>query len=254
MKLTLKPGLLKYLILAAGGLGLLLRHILYLTGIDGRSLLVEGHWASVVLCGLTFAVVVVVFFSTRSLNGSTDHNAAYPISPLGALGAFCAMLGIGITTIREFAEFSTRLHLLIWVLGLCSTVSLGCVGYFRLTGGKPYPLLHVLPCIYFALRMISRYQLWSSDPQLQDYCFYLSAYVALMLTAYHHAAFDADMGAHRPLWRFSLASVYLCALSLYGNMDTFLMLGCGIWVFTNLTCPCRQCPMPTPNADSSEEG
>ena len=237
MKLTLKPEPLKYLVLAAGGLGLFLRYALYQTGIDGRNLLVKGHWASVALWGLTFATVVVVFLCTRSLDGSTDHAAAYPASLPGAVGAFAAMLGIGITTVSEFAEFSSRLHLLVWALGLCTAVSLGCVGYFRFTGGKPHPLLHALPCIYFALRMVARYQMWSSDPQLQDYCFYLSAYVALMLTAYHHAAFDADMGSHRSLWGFSLVGVYLCALSLYGNMDTLLLLGCGIWTFTNLTRP-----------------
>lgn len=254
MKLTVKPGLLKYLILAAGGLGLILRTVLYRTGIDGRGLLVEAHWAATTLWCLTFAAVAAAFVFTRSLDGATDHAAAYPASLQGALGAFAAMLGIGMTTVSEFAEFSSRLHLLIWVLGLCTTVSLGCIGVFRLKGGKPHPLLHALLCVYFALRMVSRYQLWSSDPQLQDYCFYLSAYVALMLTAYHHAAFDADMGAHRSLWLFSLASVYLCVLSLYGSMDSLLLLGCGIWAFTNLTRPCRHSSIEKPGVHGHKEG
>ena len=105
--------------------------------------------------------------------------------------------------------------------------------------------------------MVSRYQMWSSDPQLQDYCFYLTAYVALMLTAYHHAAFDAGMGSHKLLWFFSLAAMYLCCLSLKGNADTVLLLGCGVWAFTNLTHltvrPRRQRPALDLSEDPAEE-
>lgn len=257
MKLTLKASHLKYLILEAGGLGLVLRLALYATGIDGRGLLVEGHWASIALWGLTFLVAAAIFLFTRTLDGPTDHETAYPVSFQGAIGAFTAMLGIAVTSVSEFSEFSSSIHLIVWVLGICSAVSFGCVGVLRLTGGKSHPLLHALPCIYFALRMVSRYQLWSSDPQLQDYCYYLLAYVALMLTAYHHAAFDANMGCHRSLWRLGLASVYLCTLSLSSNMDTLLLLGCGAWAFTNLTnltsCPCRQSLALTPEENSRQE-
>jgi hypothetical protein len=142
------------------------------------------------------------------------------------------MLGIAVTSVSEFSEFSSSLHLIVWVLGVCSAISFGCVGVLRLTGGKSHPLLHALPCIYFALRMVSRYQLWSSDPQLQDYVFYLGAYVALMLCAYHHAAFDADMGKHGSLWFWSMAAVYLCCLALPNSQDGYLPF-LGIWVITN---------------------
>lgn len=254
MKLTVKPQLLKYLILGAGGLGLALRVILYATGIDGRGLLVQGHWAHIALWLLTLAAAAAILLSTRKLEGTAD---SHPASLSAAVGAFAAAVGIGLTTVSEFAEFSNRLHLIVWVLGLCSTVAMVGIGVSRLTGRMPYFLLHAVVCVYFALRMVAQYQMWSSDPQLLDYCFYLSSYVALMLTAYHHAAFDADMGSHRSLWCFSLASVYLCCLSLKGNWDTLLLLGCGIWAFTNLTnltaLPNSQPPVPALDADESEE-
>lgn len=226
---------LKYLVPAAGGLGLALRVLLYATGIDGRGLLVRGHWAATALCILSAAVLAGVFLLTRKLDGAVDHGAAYPASKAAAAGAFVAMLGLGLTTVREFATFSNRLHLIAWLLGLCATLFMGCIGICRLKGKKPSFLLGATVCLYFALRMVSRYQRWSADPQLYDYCFYLMAYVALMLTAYQHAAFDADMGSHRSLWLYSLMAVYLCCVSLKGTSDTFLLLGCGIWAFTNLT-------------------
>lgn len=253
MKNPVKADTLKYLIPGAGGLGLVLRILLYATGIDGRGLLVRGYWASTLLCVLTLAVLFFVFLATRSLGGSVDHRAAYPVSAAAAIGAFAAMIGIGITTLGEFAEFSSRLHLLIWALGLLSAVFMGCIGICRLTGKKPSFLLSAVICLYFALRMVSRYQSWSADPQLQDYCFYLMAYVALMLTAYQHAAFDEGLGNHRALWFCSLMAVYLCCVSLKGTTDLWLLLGCGIWAFTNLTsvtvCPRRRHAVP----DASEE-
>ena len=43
MRVCTKPNQLKFTILAAGVLGLVLRTILYATGIDGRGLLETGH-------------------------------------------------------------------------------------------------------------------------------------------------------------------------------------------------------------------
>ena len=257
MKLTIKTEQLKFLMLGAGGLGLALRIALYATGIDGRGLLESGHWAHTAVWILTAAAALVLLICCRSITGPEEVSNAYPPSVTAALGAFAAMVGIGFTTGREFAEFSSRLHLIVWIVGICSVVAQGRIGLCRLTGKKPHFLLHVAVCVYFALRMVSRYQLWSSDPQLQDYCFYLTAYVALMLTAYHHAAFDAGMGSHKLLWFFSLAAVYLCCLSLKGNADTVLLLGCGVWAFTNLTHltvrPRRQRPALDLSEDPAEE-
>lgn len=241
MKLTFHANRLKFLTLGAGGLGLILRILLYATAIDGRGLLVADHWANISLWIVTSVTAAAIFFFTRLIKNPAAPDSASPVSFPAAMGAFAAMLGIAITVGREFAEFSSRLNLIVWVLGLCSVLALGRIGLCRLTGTKTHPLLHAILCIYFALRMVSRYQLWSADPQLQDYCFYLTAYVALMLAAYQHAAFDADIGSHKQLWLFSLAGVYLCMLSLKGNMDTLLLLGCGVWAFTNLTSltPCE---------------
>lgn len=230
MKVAPKADTLKYAVLGAGGLGLVLRILLYATGIDGRGLLIRGHWAGIALVVLTAAVLAAVFIFTRSI-GKT----ARPTGLVSAAGAFAAAIGIGITTVSGFAEFSTRLHLIVWLLGIFSTAAMGIIGFCRITGKKPHFLLSAVICLYFALRMVSRYQLWSSHPQLMDYCFYLGAYLTLMLASYHHAALDEGMGRPRALWFFSLVAVYLCTVSLQSGIDTFLLLGCGAWAFTNLT-------------------
>ena len=235
MKYNIHPKQLKFLIGGAGVLGLALRTLLYTIGFDGRGLLVEQHPVSIALWCLTAAAGAALLVFGFKISGPESYADAYPVSFGAAMGCFALALGLAVTTVREFSKFSTRLHLIIWVLGLVCAVAMVCVGIFRLLGKKPYFLFHTLLCVYFALRMVSLYRVWSSDPCLQDYCFYLCAYVTLMLTAYHQAAFDADMGKHRPLWIFSLAGVYLCCLSLKGSQDGLLLLGSAVWSFTNLT-------------------
>lgn len=235
MKFNMKPNDLKLVMLSAAILGLALRIALYATGFDGRGLLTENHWTAVALWCLTAAAAAVLLVFGRTITGPEAYADAHPVSFGAAMGCFALAAGLALTTIREFSEFSTNLHLAIWVLGLVCAAAMGIVGVCRLLGKKPYFLLHTALCIYFALRMVSQYRTWSSDPFLQDYCFYLTAYVALMLTAYHQAAFDAGMGKHRLLWFYSLGSVYLCCLSMKGSRDTLLLLGCAVWAFTNLT-------------------
>lgn len=246
MKISVKPENLKYLTLGAGGLGLVLRTALYATGFDEKGLLVAGHWAGIALWLLTALLAAGLLFLTRSLQGPRQYQDAHPLSVPAGLGSLGLAAVILITTVSEFSEFSSNISRIAWLLGLCSSIAMGFVAFCRLSGVRPNFACHGVLCIYLALRMVTRYQHWSSDPQLQDYVFYLSAYVALMLTAYHQAAFDADMGKHSSLWLLSLAAVYLCCLSLKDAPDTLLLLAAGIWAFTNLTAltvkPRRQRP------------
>lgn len=235
MKISVKPQLLKFLVLGIGGLGLALRILLYTTGMDEKGLLVEGHWAHTGIWLLTAAAALAMFLFTRPIEGPADHRDCYPVSIPGGLGALATAGAILAASISEIGSAAMPVQRFVWILGFVAAAALAVIGLCRLTGAKAHFLLYGALCLYFALRMVAQYQIWSSDPQLMDYCFYLTAYVALMLTAYHHAAFAADMGSHRKLWFFSLATVYLCCLSLKGTRDTLLMLTGGIWAFTNLT-------------------
>lgn len=258
MKFSVKPQLLKYLVLGAGGLGLALRIALYATGTDEKGLLVTGHWAHIALWILTALTAAAIFLFTKPIEGPKDYRDCHPVSYAAGLGSFAAVAGILITTISEMATPPSTIELVVRIVSFAAMAAFALIGLCRLMGARPSFLLHALVCFYFALRMVWQYQLWSSDPQLQDYCFYLTAYVALMLTAYHHAAFDAGLGKHRYLWLLTLAAVYLCCLSLKGTRDTLLMLTCGIWAFTNLTSltvrPRRQRPALILDGDEPEKG
>ena len=235
MKFNLKSNILKLAILGASALGFFLRKMLYATGIDGRGLIVSDHWSLVALLCLTGAVGAALLLSCLRLKGSDVYEDCYPVSFAGFAGCLAAAAGTAYTVWPEFGRFSSPLDILIWVIGMVSVICFVVIGICRLIRRKPYFLLHAAICLYLALRLVTKYRLWSSDPQVLDYCFYLTAFVALMLTAYHHAAFDAGMGKHRPLWVCALASVYLSCVSLVTKQDAALLAGCALWALTNLT-------------------
>lgn len=233
MPLAVKSNQIKLTFLGAGALGLMLRVILFATGVDKKGLLVSGHWAEVTVWLLTAALALGLFLLLRKCSGPKQYRQAFPASAFSAIGSILAGCAFVLSGAPAAAEGKMAVAEL--ALRFVATAALLGVGYCRFVGRKPYFLLHGAVCLYLALRMVCQYRLWSSDPQLQNYCFNLGAYVALMLTAYQLAAFDAGLGNHRSLWASGLSAVYLCMLSLVGS-EPFLLLCCGIWAFTNLSC------------------
>ena len=163
------------------------------------------------------------------------------------------MFSLGAQVGTELIPPPPGLAQLTQLMGFASSAALAVVGLCRLMGMKPFFLLHVVPCIYFAFRMVCQYRFWSSDPQLQDYCFQLLACVTLMLMSYHHAAFGADIGRHNRLWFFSLISVYLCCLSVASPEGRLLYLGTGIWAYTDLSSLTPKLRRQRPSLNLEEE-
>lgn len=235
MKLSVKPQLLKLFALAGGILGLLLHIVLYETGMDGKGLLISGHWAGGGLWILTALVLAAVILLTRGIRGPEDYRDTHPVSFLGGIGCFVLAAALGMTAWKDWCA-DTTLDILMGVLMFAAALSLIYIGICRMSGGKPAFLAHSVLCACFAIRMVWQYQFWSSDPQLMDYVFFLGAYAALMLAAYQQAAFDADMCSHWALWAASLAAVYFCIVALRAGVDTWILLTGGLWALTNTTC------------------
>ena len=231
MNLSVKPVLLKLLTLSASALGLMLHLVLLATAIDEKGLLISGHWTGTGLWVLTAALTASLFLLTRTLKGPTRYRAAHPASVIAGLGAFLAAGAVVHTALGELSV----LPLAVTVLSLAAAVCLAVMGLCRLLGCQSNFLLSAVISIYFAVRMVTQYRNWNSDPQVLDYAFYLGAYIVLMLYAYQHSAFDSGVGSHRSLWFTGLLAAFLCFVSLTSSVDTWLLLGCGIWAITNLT-------------------
>lgn len=236
IKPALKISALPFLVLGAGGVGLVLRVMLYTLGEDSRGLLPRYHALHVLTLLLTLCVTAVLVLTVKKLDGSNRYRKNFPASTPVGLANFFAAAWLLMSAFSILNKASETLEYLLAALAFCSVVSMGCAGYCRMKGKRPFFLFHSVICLFFAFNMVCRYRSWSANPQLPDYCFHLFACVFLTLSAYYRAAFDVGMGRRRMHLFCSLMAVYLCFLSLVGSGDGRFYFSGGIWALANL-CP-----------------
>lgn len=235
MKLAVKPNQMKLLLGAAGILGLILRAVLYAAGVDSRGLLITGYWSDIALWILTAAVAAVLLLWCRQLPNVKNPRRAFPGSVFSAAGAALAGIAFVLSPISQApSETFATIEL---VLRFAAAAALIYVSYCRFRGTAPMFLAHCVVCLYLALRLVCQYRLWSADPQIQNYAFYMGAHVALMITAYQFAAFDAGFGNYRKLWAAGLAGIYLATVSVPESGDPFFLICCALWIISNLHRP-----------------
>lgn len=225
---------LKILTVCAAAAAAALRAAHYAFGTDGRNLLVSNHWSVIGLWVVSAVFAILLLLWGRNIKGTKDHADASLASIPAACGCFALAAALVVTGLQQYGAFELPADIFVWALGLLSGIGLAAAGLCRLTGKKTFFPLHATLCLFFTLRMIAQYRQWSADPQLQDYGFYLCAHVAVMLTAYYHAAFDAGMGNIRTLWLSSLSAVYLCCAALPHCTESLLLGSCALWALTNL--------------------
>ena len=224
------------------GLGLLaavLRALYYIKGTDEKNLLVSGHPLGILVWVVIAAAMVLIPFSLAARNGSNRWKHNFRPSLPAALG--CAALASGILiTVLPFLRRGAQLpDLICAVLGLLSVAGMFWVGLCRHRGERPFFGCHSVLCLFFAVYLVGQYRYLSSNPQLQDYVFYMMGCVCMGLAAYQHAAFDVGSGHRRKLMLFSLLGVCLGLAGLYKSMSLPLSLGGTLWLLTNL---CRLQP------------
>lgn len=241
MKQMLKAYGLPLLVLAGGLLGALLRWILYTTGVDERGLLVSFHFAEILLWVVTLGTGVLLVLETLPLQQANKYRFNFPRSAGSAVCCFAAAVGVGVTAIQTLGASESTLTLVCGILGLFSAVSLAFLGYCRWKGVRPSLLFTVLICAFLIVRLVCCYQIWSSDPQVQDYIFPLLANIGATIACYYSAAFSEEEGNRKLHTLFHLAAGY-CALVSLPCCDSFIFyLSVAVWMFSDL---CNLTPLP----------
>lgn len=220
--------------LLSGTIAMLLRRQLYLTALDEKGLLLPNTLPELLVLALTGTVLVVLVLALRKDRGSTSYQDNYSASFLSALGHTAGAAGIFLTTYNQTPMTGGYIGSAWQILGLIAPVCLLLAGIIRLLGKKPFFLLHVVPCLFYLLHVINRYQLWSSDPQMQNYLFALLSTMALALFAHYTAAFEADCCNRRMTLGTGLAAVYLCLAELAWSSSSALYWGGMLWALTSI--------------------
>lgn len=232
---------LPWFILASGIMGFLLRFWLLSDGFDEKGLLTAGHPAELLLWLLTALTLILLTIGCLPLVQADKYSFNFPASAMGAAGEILAAMGLLAVSVLSFDSNLDAFSMAAFCVGLLCVPVLVLCAWCRLKGCQPPFFLHGFICVFWMLRLIVQYRIWSPDPQLQDYCFQLLATVFLMLSSYQRTVFDADCGDRRMYAIFHLAALFFCCLSIPGCQDWPLYLSCGVGAATNL---CNLIPMP----------
>jgi hypothetical protein len=219
-----------------GAVTMVLRCGLYLTGLDEKNLLMDGHllstlvWASVIA-----AVLILGLPMIRLMRGAWEDDSTQP-DIVGAIGALVLSLAIGGCVYTEGLPF-TLVEKLSTVVGLLCVPCLMVAAVYRVKGQRPFFLCHGVVCVWFCLHLVMRYSVWSANPQLQDYVFAMLACVCLGLFAYQQTALDVQMGSGKLQYVFGLLAGFLGIAALYGAEPFWLYPAGALWALTNLSRP-----------------
>ncbi len=212
--------------LTGGVVCMLLRLWMMIYGVDEKGLLVSGHGTILAYWAVTAVFLVGLVFGVKRLGHDGSYRQLFPESRLCGVmimvsGAMIAGVGLFGGTLTDKA------------LGL---IAGGCIiytGMARYVGARPYFVFHFAVCLFFILKLITNYQRWSADPQLQDYVFQILACILLMLASFYRASADADTIYRRKLAYTALAACFMCIVSLSDQEAPVYYGACALWAVAN---------------------
>ena len=240
-----------YLAVAAGLAGALLRWWTLSAGPDSKGLYPAAHpgWIGYLL--VMAAAAAVLFLMTRDCGKNGSWTANFPrfpaqdrpndpryyldVSKFFSCGTGYALAGLGILlSCKDLASSADRLHTVVsWGGFLCGIVMLFLCMQFC-TGKTPTALLHLLPCLYFALQLFLAAKLGSTETQLLLFLPQVLALGCSALAGYELAGFGLGIGNRRKSLFWSLSAAALCFAAVPGGNRFFVLLG--LW---HLMSHCR---------------
>ena len=225
MKKTMKNELILSMTALLGLGAAFLRHRMLTTAIDEKGLLVPGHPTTIALWAVCLGFLAAAFVLSRSQNVTAAFREHFPPCKIrGSLG----IIGGALVTLYG-AKMLMQVQLLVGVFGIAAGISMVFTGICRLRGKHPSPMFHCVVCVFFIIRLVLSFQLWSADPQLQDYVVQLMACISLMMFAFHRASCDANQINPKRTAFFSLCAGFFCMASLSDTDLSLLLLGAGLW-------------------------
>lgn len=190
---------------------------------------------------LTAATAAAIVFATRNLKNSGTYRDHYPRSPLAGLCAVPAAVSFlvsGYLQLRDSVAYklpeTTAVDIVTGIFALLAGLCLLLSAAHRFMGKKPFFAINGLVCLYLAVRLFNRCQIWSNEPQMGIVVFPFLASMALMLSAYHRVCFDVDLGKRPQCALWSLLSVYLCVVAIFSFEQPLFYGLCALWQMTDL--------------------
>ena len=258
MKQIINSKSIPLLVLLSSLLAVLLRLWTRGTGPDAAGLFAPKPLAWVLLWLLTAAVIGALWFALRGLKNPGTYRDNYPKSMVAGLCAVPAAISVLVSSCIQLRNSvalalpeTTVVDTVTAVFGLAAGLCLLLSAAYRCMGKKPFFLINGVVCLYLAVRLFNRCQLWSNEPQVGIVVFPFLASMTLMLSAYHRVRFDVDLGKRDWSGLWSLLSVYLCAVAMLSFEQPLLYGLCALWQMADL-CSLRPLKRKKPLEEQPE--
>lgn len=210
-------------VLLAAIIGCLLRLWLQNAGVDSKGLYQTTHPSWLLLCALSVGMVAFLWFLTRSAGDNQRYEDNFRPSLVGS-GTYlllAVVLGyVGINDLLDTTEFLDKLAAIGCML---SAVMLTVTGIERYQGHRPAVFLHLIPCIFFALRMFNLGRDLGTEPEICTFLFGFLASVGLMLAFYYLWAFDMNMANRQRSLFWSLTAAYFCLVTTFESTQNWAL-------------------------------
>lgn len=187
---------------------------------DAKGLLPVWHPATVLTLVLLAVTVVLALLSARHV-----QQPKYPVA-IRALGGAMAGFFTAIAALRLLQQGSYFLA----VLAVLATLSAAYVVWSRLHKKSAAYGVYAVFAVLFLFYLISRYRVWSSEPETARYAFKLLALVCMMLAFYQKAAILAHTCSYRAYHLWCSLSLVLSFTALPTTENPMLYLSAGIWL------------------------
>lgn len=197
-------------------LGFMLRCWQLNQGADITGRLRAGHPSGMVLAVFSAAAVAALALLSRRLTPRSGYAETFSSSVSALAVSAAAALLLAFSAVLPVMADPSGIQLLIGALGLLAGLCVAVTAAQRFRGVIPPLAIHVLPCVYLAVRLIIVFKRWSVDPVVQDYCYDLFASIAAMCAAYHLGGFCLDKGQRRMSAFWCLTGVIFSAIALTG--------------------------------------
>ncbi len=197
---------------------------------DGRGLLDPWHPATVLTLAVTVLAAGLALISRPHV---VTPKHPVPVRALGALGAAV------FSALASWKLWGHTNHLTALLTGLAAVGSL-YVLWSRLHRKRIHYGVYALFALCFMFYLISRYRVWSAEPETVRYVFQLLALVCMMLVFYQKAALQARAGRFGSYHFWHSMAVYLSITALPSASNPALYLAAATWLVLD--------PSPRPKA------